>query len=314
MPVEQVTPQTGNATTLDGIDSTAFEQTANKDANSGYLGLNSGQAMNKFVVTNSSRTGAVTLGATGSTLNRCDATSAAFTVTLPAASARNGVVFIFTKTDSSANAVTIQRAGSDTIAGATSIALSQQYQYVVLVSDGTSVWQVFAMGIASTNGAVKVPLLTSDPASPAPGEMWGRTADAFIRYVPGTGGSANQLEIKAAKDIASGYVGLDSATRLTSASTRFTTNTSLTGTTTLTVSSNTVQKGDASGGAFTVTLPAASLSGRIFIIKKADSSGNAITISRAGSDTIDGATSYSLSAQYQSVTLIADGGTGWMVV
>lgn len=71
---------------------------------------------------------------------------------------------------------------------------------------------------------------------------------------------------------------------------------------------------DASAGAFTITLPAAgalrSATGRddarILIIKKKDSSVNAVTVSRSGSDTIDGATSYSLSSQYDTIVLCDD--------
>ena len=67
----------------------------------------------------------------------------------------------------------------------------------------------------------------------------------------------------------------------------------------------------------TITLPTstASLSGRKFIIK--DESGGAatnnITITRAGSDTIDGATTFVINTNYGSVHLIADGGTAWFV-
>jgi hypothetical protein len=68
---------------------------------------------------------------------------------------------------------------------------------------------------------------------------------------------------------------------------------------------------DSSGGAFTLTLPsAASNSGKIFYIKKIDSSANGVVVARAGSDTIDGATSYTLSTQWESITLISNG-SGW---
>lgn len=73
-----------------------------------------------------------------------DATSAAFTMTLPAASSNSGKVFRLKKIDSSVNAVTIARAGSDTIDGATSFLLSTQWEEVELVSDGTSVWLITA--------------------------------------------------------------------------------------------------------------------------------------------------------------------------
>lgn len=72
-----------------------------------------------------------------------DATTAAFTVTLPAASNIGELVHI-KKTDSSANAVTISRAGADTIEGATTVSLANQYNSRTLVSNGTATWYVIA--------------------------------------------------------------------------------------------------------------------------------------------------------------------------
>lgn len=89
-----------------------------------------------------SRTGTVTLTATTAVMNYCDATSAAFTVTLPAANAIGGQVLTLKKVDSSINAVTISRAGSDTIDGSTTYSLLTQYKSVTLVSNGGSVWYV----------------------------------------------------------------------------------------------------------------------------------------------------------------------------
>lgn len=80
---------------------------------------------------------------------------------------------------------------------------------------------------------------------------------------------------------------------------------------------------DASGGAFTITLPAAGGYGttvgsddsRFLFIKKKDSSVNAVTVQRAGSDTIDGATSISLSNQYDTVILCDDeDGDAWNIL
>lgn len=66
---------------------------------------------------------------------------------------------------------------------------------------------------------------------------------------------------------------------------------------------------DASGGVVTITLPAASASfgsnaGVEWRIKKTDVSANAVTISAAGADTVDGAASTSLTSQYQAKTII----------
>ncbi len=73
------------------------------------------------------------------------ASGSAFTVTLGAASATPGKQITIKKTDSSlTNIITVARAGSDTIDGATSVTLNTQYEYFTLVSDGTSSWAVVA--------------------------------------------------------------------------------------------------------------------------------------------------------------------------
>lgn len=67
---------------------------------------------------------------------------------------------------------------------------------------------------------------------------------------------------------------------------------------------------DASGGAVAITLPAIAgltLTGAWSIgIKKTDSSGNAVTATRASSDTIDGSTTKVVSRQYAGFALIPD--------
>jgi hypothetical protein len=74
-------------------------------------------------------------------------------------------------------------------------------------------------------------------------------------------------------------------------------------------STDDVVYGDASGGAFTLTLPsAASNSGKIFRLKKTDSSYNQITIS----GTIDGASSKKLATQNEVFEITSDG-TNWKV-
>jgi hypothetical protein len=75
---------------------------------------------------------------------------------------------------------------------------------------------------------------------------------------------------------------------------------------------------DASGGSRTITLPTAASSfdtthGRIYMIKKVDSSVNKVTVDADGSETIDGLTTYPLGEQYQSVT-IQSTGTAWRVI
>lgn len=71
---------------------------------------------------------------------------------------------------------------------------------------------------------------------------------------------------------------------------------------------------DASGGDFTITLPAAGSAGDGFIIaiKNTGASGT-VTIDGNGAETLDGATTKALAAQYDSALLRCDGGA-WHVV
>jgi hypothetical protein len=75
---------------------------------------------------------------------------------------------------------------------------------------------------------------------------------------------------------------------------------------------------DATSGNVTITLPAASTAfgstvGIHYIFKRIDNSGNTITISRAGSDTIDGGTSITLTAQYEVKELQCSSTSTWDV-
>jgi hypothetical protein len=65
---------------------------------------------------------------------------------------------------------------------------------------------------------------------------------------------------------------------------------------------------DASGGAVTISFPVASdFENKIWTIKKIDSSSNAVILDPDSSETIDGATTYSISTQYDSVSIISNG-------
>jgi hypothetical protein len=71
---------------------------------------------------------------------------------------------------------------------------------------------------------------------------------------------------------------------------------------------------DAAGGAVTITLPTAvGITGRLYVIRRVNSGANAVTVDGAGSETINGATTYSLTVQYQTVSLMSDG-AGWMIL
>lgn len=76
------------------------------------------------------------------TLILANASSAAFSVTLPPATTWVDTVFTIKKTDSSVNAVTVDGSGSETIDGALTQSLPNQYDVIRVVSDGTTWWKV----------------------------------------------------------------------------------------------------------------------------------------------------------------------------
>ncbi len=68
---------------------------------------------------------------------------------------------------------------------------------------------------------------------------------------------------------------------------------------------------NATAGAIVVDLPSP-VSGRRVIVKKTDASANTVTVD-ANADTIDGATTFVLNNQYDTVTVVADGSDWWIV-
>lgn len=71
---------------------------------------------------------------------------------------------------------------------------------------------------------------------------------------------------------------------------------------------------DATGGAITMTLPPAALvPGRIYTFKRINSGANAVVIDPSGAETIDGAATYTLSAQWNSVTIM-NNGIAWFII
>lgn len=69
-----------------------------------------------------------------------DATSAAVTINLPAAASNTGRVLNVKKVDASGNAVTLDGNASETIDGATTLAIATQYQSYTVICDGTGWW------------------------------------------------------------------------------------------------------------------------------------------------------------------------------
>jgi len=95
-----------------------------------------------------------------------DATGGNIIVTILLASSIKGAKYTIKKIDSSANIITVYCSGNDTIDGAASVILTAQYQYVTIVSNGVSAWQIVDMGgikqaaNADTSGATLAALET----------------------------------------------------------------------------------------------------------------------------------------------------------
>lgn len=71
---------------------------------------------------------------------------------------------------------------------------------------------------------------------------------------------------------------------------------------------------DATSGAVTVTLPSAiNSAGAVLRVKRLNSGANSVTISGALGQTIDGAASKSLAAQYDKLVLVSNG-ANWFVL
>ena len=73
---------------------------------------------------------------------------------------------------------------------------------------------------------------------------------------------------------------------------------------------------DASGGAVTITLPpSGGVPGKTFVVKKTDTSTNAVTIATAGGETIDAQTDLTILVPYRSIAFVAHPtGLGWWLV
>lgn len=137
-----------------------------------------------------------------------NASGGARTITLPAANALGGrpIRYQIQKTDSTANTITVQRAGTDTIEGVASVVLSLQWSNVVLVSDGVSAWVALraATGtyrqVFSASGTFVVPLGVTRVRA----QVWGgggggggaaNSASGFAGTGGGAGGYADRRRI-----------------------------------------------------------------------------------------------------------------------
>jgi hypothetical protein len=148
-----------------------------------------------------------------------------------------------------------------------------------------------------TTGSVRKKVALYDDTSGATGDLYYRDSSGnFVRLGAGSDGKTLR--------VLSGLPAWADATFTTSTKTS---NYTIAGT-------DVVVFADATSGNVTITLPTASSnSGYRFYIKRIDGSANSCSLSRSGSDTIDGQTSVTLAQQYTSVTVISNG-SAWYII
>jgi hypothetical protein len=216
----------------------------------------------------------------------------AVTVNLPAGTDGRWFVIADQKGDAGTNNITINRNGTETINGATTYVISENNGGVILVYSATNTrWNV--VGRYFSGSVMTNPLTTTGDT------IYSSSGTTPARLAIGTNGQ----RLKAGSSTpAWGWKGLGAK------SANYTiTDTDGFDTILVTTSSSTI----------TITLPAAANNtGRELTIKKADSGSGKITITRAGSDTIDGYTTTDIgdgaANQYSYLSLISDG-TNWYV-
>lgn len=132
-------PPAAHAHVPDDIDPQGAASTLDADFLDGITSAGFALASHAHSWTVSTITASATL-TTSQTVVLCDATSGAITATLPAAAGNTGKRYFIKKTDSSANAVTVDGNGAETIDDTATQVLASQYDSIEIVSDGTEWW------------------------------------------------------------------------------------------------------------------------------------------------------------------------------
>ena len=114
-----------------------------------------------------------------------DASGAPRTITLPTALSARWRKYTIKKIDASANTVTIDAAGAETIDGALTVVLTTQYQSVTIQSNGTG-WDIIAQVSSASSGADI--FAATRVVSLIPGDGTDLTVAAAIAALPAEGG------------------------------------------------------------------------------------------------------------------------------
>jgi hypothetical protein len=147
--------------------------------------------------------------------------------------------------------------------------------------------------ILTVTGKISIVYTTSPTATDGYGKLYPKASDGYLYYMDDDGNEYNL--------ITASLVGVK--TPITNVSTNHT----------ITLLNGTIIV-DASVGPVTITLPTVlSANEYIFRVKKKDVSSNAVIIDAAGAETIDGASTYSLYTQYETITVQSDGTQWWII-
>jgi len=152
-----------------------------------------------------------------------------------------------------------------------------------------------------TTGTVRKKVAIYDDSSGATGDLYYRDSSGnFVRL--GIGATGKTLRVSGGLP-----AWTDADNNPAVATSTKTSNYTITGT-------DVIIFADATSGNVTITLPtASSFSGYNFYVKRIDSSSNTCAVARSGSDTIDGATSFSLDTQYFAVRVVSNG-SNWYII
>lgn len=268
------------------------------------------------------------------TLFEVDCTGGAVSITLPtiAGLTLTGPWSIgIRKSDSSTNAITVNRASTDTINGATSKTLDKQlsganfipdtdqspdvwttidyFLYPTLTASRALVSDASGYFAVSATTAAEIALMSGVTSQPigkgiidAKGDLIVGTADnTFARQPIGSDGLF--LKADSAQSTGVAWASATSNLAVTSKTANYTA-----------VTTDDVILCDDTSASFTITLFAASgNSGKVLRIKKTNATlANQVTIDCNASETINGATTTTLNTQGEFITIICDG-TNWQI-
>jgi len=264
-----------------------------------------------------------------------DASGASRTFTLPsAATLGSGFTYVFKKIDSSNNTVTIDPNSTQTVDGVTTYVLTKQYETLCATSDGTNwvIWSAYnnelyvaqtatftvgprdtTISVSTAAGAVTANLPTAVGIAGREITIKKTTNDANFLTLDGSGsetieGVSTYIitsigEVTIYSNGANWLVKSESFGGYITRTTTYTT----------TITDRKVTA-NASGGAFTITLIAASsVAGERVMFRKIGTDTNLVTLDANSSETIDGAATLGLMTPGEWAELLSDG-TNWLIV